>query len=538
MNLFAKMSLAMLPIGAAWWLLSAFPDGGRTAPIPRKGEVHHGDAGPVCPIRRIAGVKDSPLVRGKGLYLRHCASCHGEIGDGRGGAAQFTYPKPRDFTFGQFKIRSTASGMPTDEDLLGVITRGTPGSSMPGFDHLAERDRRDLVAYVKYLSAKVQDGRRVNHFEENPAGASLAMPARPAMTPELAAKGAKVFAALDCANCHGTAGKGDGPQSATMKDAWGGELKPRGFARDRFIGGESPEAIYQRIAAGIGGTPMNAYPDSMVSPGDRWALVAHVLALRESGKAPGVARMEEGANIKVGRCATALPTGPGDAAWSGMPAHAVMVNPIWRRRDPTRQVIVRAAHDGRRIAMLVEWASAKASDSAVLKVQDFSDAVAIQFSLTDRPGFIGMGDPFHPVNLWQWRATHPVGGAVSQMTGLYPQRKTDLYPDAGAQYQTAAMAGNTLAMELASPIQESNAYGFGTLVIQKPKQQGVSGGAMWKGGRLRAVFLRGLRGDNHRDVDLSPGRKVPVAFAVWDGRNGDRNGQKSVSSWHFLELEK
>lgn len=525
------------PVLIVWWLVSAFAPKGRVAPLPPKGDVQLPDDGPSCPIRRVVGVKDTPLVRGKALYLLHCASCHGKAGDGRGAAAVFSHPKPRDFTSGQFKIRSTASGMPTDEDLYGLIARGTPGSSMPAFEFLGERERRDLVAYVKYLSAKVQGGRRANHFEENPPGPSLPVPARPAMTPELAAKGARVFAALDCANCHGPAGKGDGPQSVGMRDAWGGHLKPRGFAGDRFIGGDSPEEIYLRISAGIGGTPMAAYPDSRVSPDDKWALVAHVLSLRGTQEGEPSRQTDDGVSIRAVRSKGALPSKPDDGAWSEMVSHAVMVNPVWRTREPTRYVWVRAAHDGQRISLLLEWPSARGADPAVLRVQDFADAAAVQFSLTERPGFIGMGDPFHPVNLWQWRATHPAGVPGAQMTGIYPARKTDIYPDAGGQYLTAEMAGNPLAMELASPVQESNAYGFGTLVIQAPEQQGVSGVGAWKDGRCRVAFVRGLRGDSRRDVDLTPGRKVPVAFAVWDGRNGDRNGQKNVSAWHVLELE-
>ena len=30
---------------------------------------------------------------------------------------------------------------------------------------------------------------------------------------------------------------------------------------------------------------------------------------------------------------------------------------------------------------------------------------------------------------------------------------------------------------------------------------------------------------------------APVAFAVWDGQNRDRNGRKVVSNWHQLILD-
>jgi hypothetical protein len=31
---------------------------------------------------------------------------------------------------------------------------------------------------------------------------------------------------------------------------------------------------------------------------------------------------------------------------------------------------------------------------------------------------------------------------------------------------------------------------------------------------------------------------VPIAFAAWDGARGERGGEKAVSTWYFLSLEK
>ncbi|HPA17249.1 MAG TPA: c-type cytochrome [Verrucomicrobiae bacterium] len=538
MKTFTRASIAGLAVAAAWSGIARVSRPARLAATPGKADVRFGDEGPACPMRKVFGVKDEPSVRGKALYASHCGSCHGANGDGRGPAAVFLYPRPRDFTAGQFKIRSTASGMPTDEDLFGVITAGMPGSSMPAFEFLAERDRRDLIAYVKQLSAKEEDGRRINHFAENPAGSSIPMPAVPDFTPELAAKGARVYASLDCANCHGPTGAGDGPQSVGMKDAWGGQLKPRSYSRDRFVGGDSPEAIYMRIAAGIGGTPMNAYPDSRISPQDRWALVAHILALRKAAGGHGVGQADDGTSLLATRCEGTLPTDPADAAWNRAAQHAVMVNPVWRKNEPTRYVSVRGLHDGKRLAMLLEWASASPTGSAALRVQDFADSAAVQFSLTDRPGFLGMGDPFHPVNLWQWRAAVPKEDPLAQMAGIYPQRKRDIYPGAGGQYFSAAMAGNPLAGERRSTVEEANASGFGTLSVQPAAEQDLAGSGAWVDGRWRVVFTRLLVPMSRRDANLSPGRRVPLALAIWDGRNGDRNGQKNVSAWHVLEVEK
>jgi DMSO reductase family type II enzyme heme b subunit len=40
------------------------------------------------------------------------------------------------------------------------------------------------------------------------------------------------------------------------------------------------------------------------------------------------------------------------------------------------------------------------------------------------------------------------------------------------------------------------------------------------------------------DVQLAVGKPAPIAFAIWDGQNRDRNGRKVVSNWHKLILEK
>jgi len=46
------------------------------------------------------------------LYNEYCASCHGLNGDGKGEFSYLLYPKPRDLSKGQFKLRSTEQGQP------------------------------------------------------------------------------------------------------------------------------------------------------------------------------------------------------------------------------------------------------------------------------------------------------------------------------------------------------------------------------------------------------------------------------------------
>ena len=90
---------------------------------------------------------------GQKVYEVRCMHCHGIEGKGDGAAAPFLDPKPRDFTRGQFKIRSTMSGfLPTDDDLFKTVSEGMPGTSMPAWKELlSEEERREVVDYIKTL---------------------------------------------------------------------------------------------------------------------------------------------------------------------------------------------------------------------------------------------------------------------------------------------------------------------------------------------------------------------------------------------------
>ncbi len=91
----------------------------------------------------------------KGNYRRYCLGCHGELGDGEGENAQWIDPKPRNFTLGIFKCRSTTTGtLPLDSDIYNTLGRGLDSSNMPSWNPLSAQQRADLVAYVKHFSAR------------------------------------------------------------------------------------------------------------------------------------------------------------------------------------------------------------------------------------------------------------------------------------------------------------------------------------------------------------------------------------------------
>src|SRR3954469_24948992 len=85
---------------------------------------------------------------GKVLYEAKCSQCHGDKGDGKGVGADFFVPRPRDFTSGAFKIRSTESGeLPLDPDLRGVIRQGMPYTGMPAWPGFSDQEVSDLICY-------------------------------------------------------------------------------------------------------------------------------------------------------------------------------------------------------------------------------------------------------------------------------------------------------------------------------------------------------------------------------------------------------
>ena len=88
-----------------------------------------------------------------------------------------------------------------------------------------------------------------------------------------------------------------------------------------------------------------------------------------------------------------------------------------------------------------------------------------------------------------------------------------------------------------SVIEDANAAGFGTLTSQADERQNVAGASRWEDGLWRLQLIRNLDSPEGSDVALTSGGRYSVAFAVWEGSAGDRNGQKSVSIWNNLRLE-
>jgi hypothetical protein len=287
----------------------------------------------------------------------------------------------------------------------------------------------------------------------------------------------------------------------------------------------------------MAGTPMAAFDDTLLKPDERWALVQYIQSLRRKEAEVHDILKPEDATIAAKRVSELL-TKPLDAAWEQFDNVRVPLNPLWPEPYPISAVAITAIHDGERIAILAQWKDA-ILNSAPIRVQDFQDGLALQFSLTSATPFLGMGDANNPVNLWYWRAgwQEEVDEARPDVDAKYASMHVDTY--FATSYRTASDAGNVLAIPKKSPIEDANARGFGTLRSQPAEDQNVSGAAAWRDGFWNVVFIRDLKSKNPDDVRLDEIKDgIPIAFAVWNGEQRDRNGRKVISNWYKLILER
>ena len=453
---------------------------------------------------------------GKQLFAQHCASCHGAEGAGDGPAARYLYPKPRDFRRGVFKVRSTPDGeMPTDQDLLNTLARGMPGSAMPSFAYLSKADREALVPYIKSLVTRSRG--------EPPQ--PIAIGEELSVTPASIAEGKKLYAKMECAKCHGELGKGDGPSAAALKDSWDYPIKVRDFTTGIYIGGPSDRDLYLRFTVGVNGTPMPSYAESLTDE-QRWQLVHYVQSLRVSHEefTPPID------NILIATL----------GAIDEAKVYQIPVMALWPCPHPLHGVHVRTVHDGRRVTIALEWDAPEPSYAAIGQ-QEFRDGAAVQFSMNETYPFLGMGEKNDPVNVWHWKSDWQaeVDGHRAEVADLHPDMHVDYYDRSEPIFITARAAGNLIAAGArTSPVEDLNATGFGTLTSQPPEQQNITGQGVWKDGKWRVLFVRDLVTKDAGDRQLKIGETVPVSFAVWAGEHGDRNGQKAVSTWFNLKLEK
>ena len=499
---------------------------------------------------------------GKALYIDKCAHCHGVEGAGDGSAAENLLPRPRDFTRGIYKIRSTESGnLPTDQDLYEVIANGMPGSSMPAWERLLSEDERwSLVAHIKTF---------FEGFDEaSPRVIDLS--GKIPYSEESVAKGKEFYTKLGCVECHGALGRGDGTSALGLTDEWGFLSWPANMEHSwNFRGGSTTEDIFRRFTGGIAGSAMPMflssfrvgltdveaeritaleekdemteeeeteyaeleekayeYEDIMlrieegdeISPEDQkklddamkpvfeknWHLANYVKSLGREGRPPAAV------GDKVLRSQYRLGDLPGlnDPAWNEIKESSyfplvgqVVIEP--RQFNPSvDSVTAKSFYNDSEVAFLFQWDDR----TKTLPQEDdetgvtVEDAIAVQFPVKVPKG------PTDPKPYFIW-------GDSRSPVYLWHWKVAE-----------------------ADKITEMNAKGIDNASVQASQSQ-IQVKGVYEDGRYRLWVKRALKTEDKNDLQFEPGIFIPVAFSVWDGANGDVKTKRAISTWYTFVLD-
>jgi mono/diheme cytochrome c family protein len=299
-------------------------------------------AGDQCSIDRGQVLKD-----GRVLYMRHCSHCHGTAGDGKGPTAEYLNPRPRDYRHGIFKFTSTnAESKASRDDIARILKYGIPGTYMPSFLLLKDQELHAIVEYVRFLAMRGEyerkltvelatdfstkqveqqqkDGESRESILSNLKGFlaadmkeqsvalgdelaeqwtasdtedALIIPKVPriADSVESRRRGRELYLSktLNCADCHGVDGAGNGPQTtafeknpvtgelypeAGLHDIWDNSNQPRNLQAGIYRGGRRPIDLFNRIHAGIKGSRMPSFKNTPEE--DIWHVVNYILSV-------------------------------------------------------------------------------------------------------------------------------------------------------------------------------------------------------------------------------------------------------------------
>jgi cbb3-type cytochrome oxidase cytochrome c subunit len=163
----------------------------------------------------------SDLKKGRQIYSRDCANCHGVHGEGDGPGAPGLHPRPANLSVHEYTL----------DRLSFAMWNGAAGTGMPAWRDVPPADLSAVAEVVRGFHAPQPE---------------------PAIPEAVLALGAKVYAAR-CAQCHGEKGAGDGYAVSQFAVA------PTDFRTQR----PSLAASLRALRDGIEGTPMAPWSNEL-----------------------------------------------------------------------------------------------------------------------------------------------------------------------------------------------------------------------------------------------------------------------------------
>jgi DMSO reductase family type II enzyme heme b subunit len=307
-----------------------------------------------------------------------------------------------------------------------------------------------------------------------------------------------------CGDCHGAAGRGDGPAAANLKDDEGHpSISTDLTQRWRFKLGSAATDVFRTLASGLNGTPMKSYPG--MSGDDRWALAHYVDRI-------GRGRPRAAATIQAAVVSDELPLDPDNALWRAAPraeipmSPQIEIAPYWTAPSVDAVDVVAAVNKDE-LGIRLAWSDASRSTrneetraatvAAALArwgTWKLTDAVAVEFpNAIDPNGTLPpslFGDEKRPVRRWYWSAERQESGDATALLQLVGgPRATPLANTDGGPIRTAAS---------------------------------------YVDGQWRVLMLA------KRPAAKS---SIPVAIQAWDGGAGETGTWMSTSAWVKLTLE-
>ncbi len=478
---------------------------------------------------------------GKKLYLQYCSQCHGEKGDGEGYAAIHLRPRPRNFTTGKFKVRTTPNGaLPTHQDLVNIIRRGMPYSSMPAWPNFSDQQVSDIAYFLTTFSPEFSKPESVPQ--------AVSFPSAPRATKESIELGKKVYEETGCGKCHGTLGRADGPSAPTLKDDWGNAIRPADLAQDwTFRGGSTREDIFRTMSTGFNGTPMPSFADAL-TPDQRWAVTDFIVSL-SGNSGPGYTNLVIAKHVRdridPSKGAASFATAP----VARFPIIGQIMQPGRSFHPPATSVAVQAIWDTESIALLVRW-----HDMSAQKTGTNGPSLAVPPEEEQEPAPAASGEEggskgsvFGEAEV----APAPAGQPQNPFAEAEaPPEQASEFSDAVAiQVPSQAPTGprkpyfifgdsqNSVDLwffDLARPA-PAQFTGKGSADIAPKDPTDVTGVASYDQGEWSVIFRRPLHSAS--GAAFSAGQFMPIAFSVWDGFSRERGNRRGLSLWYSLYVE-
>jgi mono/diheme cytochrome c family protein len=465
---------------------------------------------------------------GQQLYQKYCAQCHGDKGDGEGYATPHLLPRPRDFTTGKFKVRTTPTGaLPTHQDLVSIIRRGMPYTSMPAWPDLTDQEVSELAYYIKTFSPDFANPEVVPK--------PVPLPSAPAVTTESVASGKKLYEETGCIRCHGTLGRGDGPSAPTLVDDLKRPIRAANLAQSwTFRGGASREDIFRTMSTGFNGTPMPGFVDALTEE-QRWAITDYIVSLSGSS-GPGYTNLVVAKHVLDPIDLSKGAANFQSAAVARFPIVGQIMEPGREFHPPATSVSVQAIYDAESIAILVRWHDMAADKTGKagpsLPVPPEEEAAATAPVATAAAAAPAADDPFADPG------AAPMTAAPSEFNDAVAIQLPSQVPSGARKpYFIFGDAQNTVDLWFfdlgrSEPLQFT---GRGSADIVANDTGDVTGVASYDQGEWSVIYKRPLRPT--AGVPFTPGEFMPIAFSVWDGFSRERGNRRALSMWYSLYVE-